>query len=127
MTVARLGLVGFVGVLVMSAAASAFASGMGGGGGGGMPAGGGGGGPTYNAADEYRSGAAAYKAGKYKDAARYFEHVAEVSPRTATVWFMLGMARANGGDAKGAARAYATSVKLDPAAIDSHREYALTL
>lgn len=113
-------------VLLAGAASAGTAMAMGGGGGGGgqvpsISA------PQYNAAEEYQNGAAAYKAGKYKDAAHAFEHVTEVQPRVAIGWYMLGMARSAAGDNKGAARAYEKSVRLDPAPIDAHRDYAVTL
>ncbi|MGI9169983.1 MAG: tetratricopeptide repeat protein, partial [Caulobacteraceae bacterium] len=118
-----------IGLCALLAAASpiggALASGMGGGGGGQMPSVPMG--PRYNAAEEARNGAAALEAGKYKDAARCFEHVTEASPRMAVGWYMLGMARAAGGDNKGAVKAYERSVKLDPDRIDAHRDYAVSL
>ena len=126
----RLNLIGFC-VLLTGAVplGPAAASGMGSMGGGqmpstspGMPQG-----PQYNAAEEARSGEAALQAGKYKDAARYFEHVTEAAPKVAVGWYMLGMARAAGGDDKGAVRAYEKSVKLDPDRIDAHRDYAVSL
>ncbi len=84
-------------------------------------------GPRYNAAQEARDGAAAFQAGRYKDAARSFEHVTDAEPKAAVGWYMLGMARAANGDDKGAARAYEKSVKLDPDRIDARRDYAVTL
>jgi len=118
-----------LGLAAAAPVGSALASGMGMGGGGQMPSNGPSmpSGPQYNAADEARDGAAALQAGKYKDAARHFEHVTEAAPRVAVGWYMLGMARAGGGDDKGAAKAYERSVKLDPARIDVHRDYAVSL
>ncbi len=130
MTIRRLNLIG-VCVLLASAVpiGPAAASGMGMGGGGQMPSNSPSmpEGPQYNAADEARSGAAALQAGKYKDAARYFEHVTEAAPKVAVGWYLLGMAKAAGGDDKGAAKAYEKSVKLDPDRIDAHRDYAVSL
>jgi len=102
---------------------AALASG-GGGGGGQMPSIAA---PQYDPVQEYRRGMADYQAGKFKDAARDFDHVTEAQPRVASVWFMLGQARASAGDIKGAAHAYEKSVKLDPAPVPPHREYGVTL
>jgi Flp pilus assembly protein TadD len=128
----RSGRLNLIGVCVALASTvpigSALASGMGMGGGGQMPSSPSvPSGPMYNAADEARDGAAAMKAGRFKDAARYFDHVTEAAPRVAVGWYMLGMARAASGDDKGAARAYEKSVKLDPDQIDAHRDYAVSL
>ena len=130
MTSGRLKLIGICALLAGAVPIGpAAASGMGMGGGGQMPNAGASmpEGPQYNAADEARSGQAAFEAGKYKDAARYFEHVTEAAPKVAVGWYLLGMARAAGGDDKGAARAYEKSVKLDPDRIDAHRDYAVSL
>jgi len=113
-----------LGLLAMAAPVAALASGGGMSGGGQMPSIAA---PSYDPVEEYRRGAAAYQAGKFRDAARNFEHVTEVQPKVASVWFMLGMARAGAGDVKGAAHAYEKAVKLDPAPVPPHREYAVTL
>jgi Flp pilus assembly protein TadD len=126
----RLNLISVCVVLASAApAGSALASGMGMGGGGAMPSNSPSmpSGPQYNVADEARAGAADLQAGKYRDAARHFEHVTDGAPRVAVGWYMLGMARAGGGDDKGAVRAYEKSVKLDPDRIDVHRDYAVSL
>ncbi len=129
MTSGRLKLCGLFMVLATAAPAAAMASGMGMMGGGqmpstspAMPSG-----PRYNAAEEAKSGAAAFDAGRFKDAARYFEHVTEVEPKAAVGWYMLGMARAAAGDDRSAVRAYEKSVKLDPVRIDARRDYAVSL
>jgi tetratricopeptide (TPR) repeat protein len=120
-------------VLLAGAAPFGVAVASGGGGMGGGGGGGGGGGmpsmsaPQYNAADEYQAGQAAYKAGDYKAAARHFENVTDVAPKVAEAWYMLGMARQGAKDDKGAAHAFEKSVKLDPAPVATHREYAVEL
>ena len=83
--------------------------------------------PQYDAVQEYRRATAAFQAGEYKEAARAFEHVTEVQPRVAPVWYMLGVARSAAGDPKGAARAYERSIKLDPAPVEPHRDWAVAL
>ena len=125
----RLKLLGLFVVLAGAAPAGAMASGMGMMGGGQMPSNSPSmpSGPRYNAAEEAKSGAAAFDAGRFKDAARYFEHVTEAAPRAAVGWYMLGMARAAAGDDKNAVRAYEKSVKLDPERIDARRDYAVSL
>jgi tetratricopeptide (TPR) repeat protein len=103
---------------------SVHAMGGGGGGGGQMPtvtA------PQYDPVQEYRRGAAALQAGKYKDAAAAFEHVTEMQPKVAAVWYLLGQAKTGAGDLKGAAHAYERAVKLDPAPIEPQRDFAVAL
>jgi Tfp pilus assembly protein PilF len=110
---------------------AALASGGGGGMGGGM----GGGGammpsqsmPQYDAAQEYRDGMNAYQGGKFKDAARSFEHVTQAAPTEASGWRMLGLARTASDDPKGAAKAFERALKIDPKAVDTRRDYALAL
>jgi len=102
-----------------------LASAMGGGGGGGgempsMSA------PAYDPVQEYQHGTADLQAGRYKDAAREFEHVTDAQPKDANAWYMLGLARAGAGDTKGASKAYQRAVKLDPAPVAPHRELALS-
>ncbi|MGI8839414.1 MAG: tetratricopeptide repeat protein [Caulobacteraceae bacterium] len=126
----RLNLIGFWALLASAAPlAPAMASGMGMGGGGQMPSASPSmpSGPQYNAAEEARKGEAAFEAGKYKDAVRCFEHVTDAAPAAAVGWYLLGMAKAAGGDDKGAVKAYEKSVKLDPDRIDAHRDYAVGL
>ena len=102
------------------------------GGGGGM---GGGGGPMmpsqsaqqYDPAQEYRNGMTAYQAGKFKDAARSFDHVTQAAPGEANGWRMLGLARSGADDGKGAAKAFERALKIDPKAVDTRRDYALAL
>jgi tetratricopeptide (TPR) repeat protein len=110
---------------------AALASGGGGGMGGGMS----GGGPMmpsqstpqYDPAQEYRDGMAAYQAGKFKDAARSFDHVTQAAPGEAPGWRMLGLARTGTNDTKGAAKAFEHALKIDPKAVDTRRDYALAL
>ena len=112
-----------------------LAMGGGGMGGGGMPSGGGGGGfsgggpsePQYDPAEEYQKGAADFKAGKYKDAVRDFQHVVDATPRVANAWLMLGESKSAAGDEKGAEKAYEKSVKLDGDSVLAHKALALSL
>ena len=129
MVCGRAKLVSILVVLAGAVPAGAMASGMGSMGGGQMPSNSPSmpSGPRYNAAEEAKSGAAAFQAGKFKDATRYFEHVTEAAPRAAVGWYLLGMARAAAGDDKNAVSAYEKSVKLDPDRIDAHRDYAVSL
>jgi len=83
--------------------------------------------PQYDAAQEYRDGAAAYKAGKYRDAAMSFDHVTQAAPKEVTGWRMLGLACTAANDAKGAVRAYERALKIDPKAVETRRDYALAL
>ena len=76
---------------------------------------------------EYQSGVADLKAGRYKEAVREFEHVTDAQPRVANAWYMLGLSKAGAKDVKGAAKAYEKAVKLDPAPVAPLREYALSL
>jgi len=99
-----------------------------------MGGGGSGGGETpgmspqqYDPVLEYQRGKAALDAGQYKEAADAFEDVTEATPKAASAWYMLGLARSGGGDIKGAEHAYERSVKLDDTSIDAHRELALSL
>jgi len=113
-------------VLLAAATPFAAANAMGGGsmGGGQMPSISA---PAYDPVAEYQHGMAAYQAAKFKDAARDFEHVTDAAPKVADGWFMLGMAKSGAGDVHGAARAYERAVKLDPAPVSPHREYAIVL
>ena len=127
MSAKRLSLAGLCGLLAVAAPLGALASGGGGGGGGGggsIPSATA---PEYDPAVEYQNGMAAYQAGKFKDAARDFGHVTEVAPSEAHAWHMLGMAKVGAGDVKGGSKAFERALKIDPSAIDSTREFALTL
>jgi Flp pilus assembly protein TadD len=104
--------------------AAAWSSGGGGGGGGGMPSASV---PQYDPAREYSEGMAAYQAGKYKDAARSFDHVTQVATDQVSGWKMLGLARSNAGDPKGAARAFERALKIDSKPVDTRRDYVLAL
>lgn len=83
--------------------------------------------PQYDADREYSEGMAAYQAGKFKDAARSFDHVTIVAGGEASGWKMLGLARSGAGDAKGAAKAFDRALRIDPKPIDTRRDYALAL
>lgn len=123
----RIGAAGLLGLLASAApigAVLASGGGGGGGGGGGMPSDSA---PQYDPAAEYQAGMAAYQAGKFKDAARSFDHVTDAAPKEARGWYMLGAARDATGDNKGASRAFERAVKLDGTAIDVRRDYALSL
>ena len=104
--------------------AAMASGGGGGGGGGGFPSSSA---PTYDPVQEYRDGMTAYQAGKFKDAARSFDHVTDAAPKDIHGWFMLGMAKAGAGDDKAAARAYDRALKVDPNSIEVRREDALAL
>lgn len=118
-------LVGAIAMMVASAPAGAvMAAGMGGGGGGGTPSMSA---PQYDPAEEFQKGQAAFKAGKYKDAARYFQHVIDSAPKAAPGWLMLGMAKSADNDDKGAVRAFEKAVKLDPGLVAAHREFGISL
>ncbi|HEY5106906.1 MAG TPA: tetratricopeptide repeat protein [Caulobacteraceae bacterium] len=125
MQITRLGMTALWAAAISAAPlAGALAMGAGGGGGGQMPSISA---PSYDPVAEYQHGAAAYKAGKFKEASRDFEHVTDAQPRVADAWFMLGMAKSQAGDDHGAARAFERAVKLDPAPVGPHREYAVSL
>jgi Tfp pilus assembly protein PilF len=83
--------------------------------------------PQYDAAQEYRDGMNAYQGGKFKDAARSFEHVTEAAPSEASGWRMLALARNGANDTKGAVKAFEHALKIDPKAVDTRRDYALAL
>jgi Tfp pilus assembly protein PilF len=108
---------------------AALASGGGGGMGGGMsaPMAPSASTPQYDPAQEYRDGMAAYQAGKFKDAARSFDHATQAAPGEANGWRMLGLARAGANDPKGAAKAFERALKIDPKAVDTRRDYAVAL
>jgi tetratricopeptide (TPR) repeat protein len=118
-----------VALLLAGAAGSALAMGSGPSGGGGSMSGGATSapGPQYDPVQEYQSGVADLKAGRYKEAVREFEHVTDAQPRVANAWYMLGLAKAGTKDVKGASKAYEKAVKLDPAPVAPLREYALSL
>jgi Flp pilus assembly protein TadD len=103
---------------------AALASSGGGGGGGSTPSDSG---PMYDPAVEYQKGMEAISNGKWKDAQRAFNNVTDAAPKAFEGWFMLGYAKASGGDPKGARRAYDRAVKLKPEDIAAHRELAITL
>ena len=128
MTVLRLShtlLFGFVAATIPLGAA--LASGGGGGMGGGGPMMPSQSAPQYDPAQEYRDGMAAYQGGKFKDAARSFDHVTQAAPGEANGWRMLGLARTGANDAKGAAKAFERALKIDPKPVDTRRDYALAL
>jgi tetratricopeptide (TPR) repeat protein len=115
-----------VGCLVVPAVTLAMGGGgMGGGSGRGMGMGSEPSAPQYDPSVEYQRGTEALQAGKYRDAAADFQHVIEASPRTASAWLMLGLAKAGAGDDRGAEQAYQRAVKLDGASVQAHRELAL--
>ena len=83
--------------------------------------------PQYDPAQEYREGMTAYQAGKFKDAARSFDHVTQAAPGEVTSWRMLGLARVGANDNKGAVKAFERALKIDPKAVDTRRDYAVAL
>ena len=103
----------------------ALAAGSGGGGGGGsMPSESA---PQYDPAVEYRAGVEALQASRYADAARSFARVLTVMPKAANVHYLLGSAKAGGGDWKAAAKAFAKAVKFDDNMIVAHRDLGVAL
>jgi tetratricopeptide (TPR) repeat protein len=103
---------------------TASASGGGGGGGGGMPSVEA---PQYNPAEEYRKGVDALKAGQFREADRYFDHVLEAAPRNVDVLYVSGLAKEGRGDFKGAVRTFEKALKIEPGRIPVRRELALSL
>src|SRR6185436_6479645 len=84
-------------------------------------------GPQYDPVVEYQRGVDAMQAGRYRDAARYFQHVVDADRRNANSWFMLGQAKAAVPDLRGARGAYERAIRIDAAPVGPHRELALTL
>ena len=76
-------------------------------------------------AREYQQGLADYQAAKFASAASHFRNLAEAQPKDANVWFLLGQAYSGEGDLKGAEKALARSVKLDPGPVAAHRDLAV--
>ncbi|HYE46514.1 MAG TPA: tetratricopeptide repeat protein [Caulobacter sp.] len=113
-----------VSAVVLSGASVGLAAGGGGGGGSPSPSASG---PAYDPAAEYQKGVDAISAGKWKDAQRAFGRVTEAAPKVPEGWFMLGFAKAGGGDLKGARKAYEKAVKLKPDDIAARRELGVTL
>jgi tetratricopeptide (TPR) repeat protein len=111
--------------LASGSAIAAGGGGMGGGdmGGGDMPSASG---PQYDPVQEYQRGVEAMQASRYRDAARFFQHVVDAAPREANGWFMLGRAKAGVPDLRGARRAYERSIRLDATPIGPHRELGVT-
>ncbi|MCE3290485.1 MAG: hypothetical protein K0R83_2497 [Caulobacter sp.] len=95
----------------------------GGGGGGGSP---GASAPMYDPAAEYQKGVEALKGEKWKEAQRAFGHVTEAAPKLPEGWFLFGYSKAQGGDLKGARKAYERAAKLKPEDIATRRELAVT-
>lgn len=83
--------------------------------------------PAYDAAAEYAKGVAAMNAKDFKAAVRDFSHVTEAAPGVAQGWRLLGGAKAETSDWKGARRAYEKAIKLEPNDVDSHRGLGITL
>jgi tetratricopeptide (TPR) repeat protein len=82
-------------------------------------------GPAYDPVQEYQNGLTALKAEKWKDAGRAFNRVLEVTPKDANTWALLGLAKAGGGDLKGAVKAYEKAVRYDADNLVAHRELGL--
>ena len=108
--------------IVLPASPLLAASG-GGGGGGGSP---GASAPMYDPAAEYQKGVEALKGEKWKEAQRAFGHVTEAAPKLPEGWFLFGYSKAQGGDLKGARKAYERAAKLKPEDIATRRELAVT-
>ena len=124
MAVQRAWLLALIGLVLAAPFTVALASGGGMSGGGEMPSATA---PQYDPSKEYAEGMSAYQGGRFKDAARSFEHVTIVAPDTTVAWRMLAMSRRGASDLKGAAKAYDKALKLDPSPVDLRRDYALVL
>ncbi len=121
----RAGIAILAATILLGVSQVAIASGGGGGGGGmEMPSSSE---PQYDPAVEYRDGVEALKAGSYAQAARNFAHVLAVTPKAANVHYLMGMAKAGGGDWKAAVKSYAKAVKFDDTMIVAHRELGVAL
>jgi tetratricopeptide (TPR) repeat protein len=83
--------------------------------------------PAYDPSVEYNKGIDALKAGKFHEAERDFDHSLSVDPKNADTLFMQGVARASGGDLRGAVKAFEKSLKIDADQIPARREYAVAL
>ncbi len=81
--------------------------------------------PAYDPNVEFRKGAAALKAGDYKEAHHAFEKVLYLAPTNSDVLFALGVADAGLGDFAAAAEAFERALKWNPKQISAARELAI--
>ena len=83
--------------------------------------------PRFDPAQEYRNGIEALKAGRFKEAERALNKVAQAVPRDANTQVLLGLAKGGQSDWKGAQRCYEKALKANPDLIPARRELAVTL
>ena len=83
--------------------------------------------PAYDATAEYAKGKAALQVGDFRAAERDFDNSLSVDRDNPDTLFMLGTARAGGGDLRGAVRAYEKSLRFNDKSIIVRREYAVAL
>ena len=84
-------------------------------------------GSGYNASDEYAKALAALKASRFREAARFAEHVVDAAPSHPEAWRLLGAAYAGDRNWKGSRRAYAKAVGLGPDDPSAHAGLGLAL
>lgn len=100
-----------------------FASAAGGGGGGGgspsVSA------PSYDPAEEYRSGLEAFNTSDFEKAAKHFTRVVRAAPKTAEAHYLLGASHMRRGNAVKARKPLETAVKYAPTMIAAQRDLAL--
>lgn len=83
-------------------------------------------GARINAAEEYRLGLKAFKAGKYHDAIFDFGQVLKVVPQDSSAWTMLALSKEGAGDLKGAHAAYENAVRFNPGNVGARQQLAVT-
>lgn len=111
-----------VGALAIAPVTLASAAGGGVSGGGGSPSADA---ERYDAAEEYRSGLAAYNAGDFDKAAKHFMRVIRVAPKTAEAQYLLGASYMGLGKADKARKPLEKAVKYAPTMIAAQRDLAL--
>ena len=83
-------------------------------------------GVRINAAEEYRQGVKAFRAGKYRDAALDFDQVLKVVPQDSSAWTMLGLSKEGAGDLKGAHAAYESAVRYNAGNVGARQQLGVT-
>ncbi len=83
-------------------------------------------GARINAADVYRQGVGAFRAGKYRDAIANFNLVLKVAPRDSSAWTLLGLSKEGAGDLKGAHAAYESAVRFNAGNIGARQQLGVT-
>ncbi len=109
-----------VSLLIGVSTATADGGGGGGGGGGDMGSMPSMSGPQYDPVAEYAKGVAAMDKADYKNAARAFQRVTSVTPKSDDAWRMLGAAQTGAANWKGAKSAYERALKISPTDAVSH-------